>query len=87
MAAPWCSTSRCQNRWGYAGNLPYISDKRVPKLGSPSPFAPPIRTPRPPKPAKPHAPLSASLQPPSRRLFIDDVVHRNSSTSLVHLLG
>ena len=22
---------RCQNRWGYAGNLPYISDKRVPK--------------------------------------------------------
>ena len=34
--------SRCQNRWGYAGNLPYISDKSVPKLDSPSPFAPPF---------------------------------------------
>ena len=47
----------------------------------------PIRTPRPPKPAKPHAPLSASRPPPSRRLFPDYVVHRNSSPSLIHRTG
>ena len=48
---------------------------------------PPIRTPRPPKPAKPHAPPSASRPPPSRRLFPDYVVHRNSSLSLIHRTG
>ena len=56
-------------------------------LAPPSPFAPPIRTPRPPKPAKPHAPPSASRPPPSRRLFPDYVVHRNSSPSLIHRTG
>ena len=55
-------------------------------LAAPSPFAP-IRTPRPPKPAKPHAPPSASRPPPSRRLFPDYVVHRNSSPSLIHRTG
>ena len=57
-------------------------------LAPPSPFAPPpIRTPRPPKPAKPHAPPLASRPPPSRRLFPDYVVHRNSSPSLIHRTG
>ena len=55
-------------------------------LAPPSP-SPPIRTPRPPKPAKPHAPPSASRPPPSRRLFPDYVVHRNSSPSLIHRTG
>ena len=35
---------RCQTRWGYAGNIPYISDKRVPKLGSPLPSHPPTHS-------------------------------------------
>ena len=51
---------------------------------APPPPSPPIRTPRPPKPTKPHAPRSASRPPPSRRLFPDYVVHRNSSPSLIH---
>ena len=56
--------------------------------GSPYlPLRPPIRTPRPPKPAKPHAPPSASRPPPSRRLFPDYVVHRNSLPSLIHRTG
>ena len=55
-------------------------------LASPPPL-PPIRTPRPPKPVKPHAPPSASRPPPSRRLFPDYVVHRNSSPSLIHHTG
>ena len=54
---------------------------------APPPPSPPIRTPRPPKPAKPHAPPSASRPPPSRRLFPDYVVHRNSSPSLIHRTG
>ena len=54
---------------------------------APPPPSPPIRTPRPPKPAKPHAPPSASRSPPSRRLFPDYVVHRNSSSSLIHRTG
>ena len=54
---------------------------------APPPPSPPIRTPRPPKPAKPHGPPSASRPPPSRRLFPDYVVHRNSSTSLIHCTG
>ena len=37
--------------------------------------------------AKPHPPPSATSPLPSRTLFPDDVVHRNSSTSLVHLPG
>ena len=37
--------------------------------------------------AKPHPPLSVTSALPSRSLFPDDVVHRNSSTSLVHLPG
>ena len=53
----------------------------------PIPFVPPICTPRPPKPAKPHTPPSASRPPPSRRLFPDYVVHRNSSPSLIHCTG
>ena len=36
---------------------------------------------------KPHPPLFATSPLPSRSLFPDDVVHRNSSTSLVHLPG
>ena len=35
--------------------------------------------------AKPHPPPSAMSPLPSRSLFPDDVIHRNSSTSLVHL--
>ena len=35
--------------------------------------------------AKPHPPSSATSPLPSRSLFPDNVVHRNSSTSLVHL--
>ena len=54
---------------------------------APPPPSPPIHTPRPPKPAKPHAPPSASRLPPSRRLFPDYVVHRNSSPSLIHCTG
>ena len=53
----------------------------------PPPPSPPIRTLRLPKPAKPHAPPSASRPPPSRRLFPDYVVHRNSSPSLIHRTG
>ena len=37
--------------------------------------------------AKPHPPPSATSPLPSRSLFPDDIVHRNSSTSLVHLPG
>ena len=37
--------------------------------------------------AKPHPPPSATSPLPSRSLFPDDVVHRNNSTSLVHLPG
>ena len=37
--------------------------------------------------AKTHAPPSASRPPPSRRLFPDYVVHRNSSPSLIHRTG
>ena len=54
---------------------------------APPPPSPPIHTPRPAKPAKPHAPLSASRPPPSRRLFPDYIVHRNSSPSLIHRTG
>ena len=54
---------------------------------APPPPSPPIHTPRPPKPAKPHAPPSASRPPPSRRLFPDDVIHHNSSPSLIHRTG
>ena len=37
--------------------------------------------------AKTHAPLLVSRPPPSRRLFPDYVVHRNSSPSLIHRTG
>ena len=37
--------------------------------------------------AKPHPPPSATSPLPSRSLFPDDIVHHNSSTSLVHLPG
>ena len=37
--------------------------------------------------AKPHPPPSATSSLPSRSLFPDDVVHRNSSTALVPLPG
>ena len=37
--------------------------------------------------AKPHPPPSGTSPLPSRSLFPDDVVHRNSSTALVHLPG
>ena len=37
--------------------------------------------------AKPRPPPSATSPLPSRSFFPDDVVHRNSSTSLVHLPG
>ena len=76
---------------GYFCNTPYILDKRVPK----SWFTPSHRllfailNPRLPQPLR-----SSRETPPSsvrhvtvarRSLFPDDVVHRNSSTSLVHL--
>ena len=37
--------------------------------------------------AKPHPPPSATSPLPNRSLFPDDVVHHNSSTSLIHLPG
>ena len=37
--------------------------------------------------AKPHPPSSATSPLPSQSLFPDDVVHRNSSTSLIQLPG
>ena len=81
------STSRCQNRWGTLVTYPTFRTSASLSLDPPSPFTPPIHTPRPPKPAKPHAPPSASRPPPSRRLFPDYVVHRNSSPSLIHHTG
>ena len=78
---------------GYFCNTPYILDKRVPKSWFLSPIAsfPPfeisgrhnLSAPA----AKPHPPSSATSLLPSRSLFPDDVVHRNSSTSLIHLPG
>ena len=81
------------NRWGYFCNTPYILDKRVPKscfTPSHRPFSPfeiPCRHNLFAPTAKPHPPLSAMSPLPSQSLFPDNVVHRNSSTSLVHLLG
>ena len=76
---------------GYFCNTPYILDKRVPK----SCFAPSHRLLLPfeipglhnlsAPAAKRHPPPSATSPLPSRSLFPDNVVHRNSSTSLVHL--
>ena len=78
---------------GYFCNTPYILDKRVPK----SWFTPPIASFLPfeiigrhnlsAPAAKPHPPPSATSPLPSRSLFPNDVVHRNSSTSLIHLPG
>ena len=48
--------------------------------GSPLP-SPPFRH------SKPHPPPSATSSLPSRSLFPDDIVHRNSSMSLIHLPG
>ena len=73
---------------GYFCNTPYILDKRVPKSCFSPPFSPfeiPGRHNLFAPAAKPHPPPSAMSQLPSRSLFPDDVVHRNSSTSLVHL--
>ena len=78
---------------GYFCNTPYILDKRVPKscfTPSHRPFSPfeiPGRHNLSAPAAKPHPPLPAMSPLPSRSLFPDDVVHRNSSTSLVHLPG
>ena len=74
---------------GYFCNTPYISYKRVPESCF-TPFLPfqalgrhNLSAPA----AKPHPPPSAMSPLPSRSLFPVDVVHRNSSTSLVHLPG
>ena len=78
---------------GYFCMTPYILDNRVPKscfTPSHRPFSPfeipghhNLSVPT----AKPHPPPSATSPLPSRSLFPDDVVHRNSSTSLIHLPG
>ena len=78
---------------GYFCNTPYILDKHVPKswftppIASFSPFEIPGRHNLSAQAAKPHPPPSATSPLPSRSLFPDDVVHCNSSTSVVHLLG
>ena len=74
---------------GYFCNTPYILDKRVPKsCFTPfSPFEIPGRHNLFAPAAKPHPPPSATSPLPSRNLFPDDIVHRNSSMSLVHLPG
>ena len=77
---------------GYFCNTPYILDKRVPKSWFPLP-SPPFRHSKSGRhnlsaPAtKPHPPPSATSPLPSRSLFPDEVVHHNSSTSLIHLHG
>ena len=82
-----------QIRVGYFCNTPYILDKRVPKswftppIASFLPFEIPGRHNISAPAAKPHPPPSAMSPLPSRSLFPDDVVHRNSSTSLIHLPG
>ena len=78
---------------GYFCNTPYILDKRVPKSWFPHPitsFSPieiPGRHNLSAPAAKPHPPPSTTSPLPSRSLFPYDIVHRNSSTSLVHLPG
>ena len=78
---------------GYFCNTPYILDKRVPKswfpppIASFSPFEIPGRHNLSTPAAKLHPPPSATSPLPSWSLFPDDIVHRNSSTSLVHLPG
>ena len=78
---------------GYFCNTPYILEKRVPKscftppIAPFSPFEIPGRHNLSAPAVKPH-PHSSNMSPlPSWSLFPDGVVHRNSSTSLVHLPG
>ena len=72
------STSRCQNRWGYTGNLPYISDKRVPKpwFPLPSPSSPFIHRGR-------QNPQNPTLlhRPPDRRPVGDSSPTMSSTTT------
>ena len=76
---------------GYFCNTPYILDRRVPMscftppIAPFSPFEIPSRHNLSAPAAKPHPPPSATSPLPSRSLFCDDVVHRNSSMSLVNL--
>ncbi len=78
---------------GYFCNTPYILDKRVPKscftppIAPFSPFEIPGRHNLSAPAAIPHPPPSATSPLPSRSLFPDDIVHRNSSTFLIHLPG
>ena len=76
---------------GYFCNTPYILDKRIPKscftppIAPFSPFEIPGRHNLSAPAAKPHPPPFTISPLPSRSLFLDDVVHRNISRSLVHL--
>ena len=78
---------------GYFCNTPYILDKRVPKSCFTHSHRPLFAIQNPGRhnlsapAAKPHPPSFAKSPLPSRSLFPDDVVHHNSSTSLVHLPG
>ena len=64
-----------------------LSHGSPPPIASFSPFEIPGRHNLSAPAAKPHPPPSATSPLPSRSLFPNDVVHRNSSTSLVHLPG
>ena len=65
----------------------YLSHGSPPPIASFSPFEIPGRHNLSAPAVKPHPPPSATSPLPSRSLFPDDVVHRNSSTSLIHLPG
>ena len=65
----------------------FLSHASPPPIASFSPFEIPGRHNLSAPAAKPHPPSSAMSPLPSRSLFPDDVVHNNTSTSLVHLPG
>ena len=64
-----------------------LSHGSPPPIAPFSPFENPCRHNLSAPATKPHPPPFATSPLPSRSLFPNDVVHRNSSTSLVHLLG
>jgi len=65
----------------------FLSHASPPSIAPFSPFKIPGRHNLSAPAAKPHPPPSATSPLASRSLFPDDVVHRNSSTSLIHLPG
>lgn len=64
-----------------------LSHGSPPPIASFSPFKIPGRHNLSAPAAKPHPPPSATSPLPSRSLFPDDVVHSNTSTSLIHRTG